>query len=150
MALKTVGMHLTSSGTFYQSGVGFAYFAMVAASRFGDMAFSSKLYKASEQLLRRYDDPYTLGRGLTLLSLFLGHLFAPIRDNIEWQEEALECCLVAGDKHTFLFSVAGIALSRLYLGGDMSELETYCSIGPEDFGDWANDLRGGVLLTAVR
>ena len=150
MALKTVGMHLANSGTFYQSGVGFAYFTMVATSRFGDMTFGLQTYKASQELLRRFKDPYTLGRGLTLLSLFLGHLFSPIRDNLELQEEAMEYCLVSGDKHTFLFSVAGLALSRLYLGVDMAELETYCSIGPEDFGDWAEDLRGGVLLTAVR
>ena len=143
-------MHLTSSGTFYQSGVGFAYFTMVATSRYGDMAFGLKTYKAAQELLRRFNDPYTLGRGLTLLSLFVGHLFTPIRDNLELQEEAVEYCLVSGDKHTFLFSVAGLALSRLYLGTDMAELESYCSIGPEDFGDWSRDLRGGVLLTAVR
>lgn len=145
-----VDMNLTSSGTFYQSGVGFAYLTMVATSRYGDMAFGLRTYKAAQELLRRFNDPYTLGRGLTLLSLFVGHLFTPIRDSLEMQEEAVEYCLVSGDKHTFLFSVAGLALSRLYLGVDMAELESYCSIGPEDFGDWSRDLRGGVLLTAVR
>ena len=150
LAMKMVDMHLASSGTFYQSGVGFAYFTMVVTGRFGDMAFGLRIYKASQELLRRSNDPYTLGRGLTLLSLFLGHLFTPIRDNLEMQEEAGEYCLISGDKHTFLFSVAGLALSRLYLGVDMVELESYCSIGPEDFGNWTSDLRGGVLLTAVR
>ncbi len=150
MAMKMVDMHLASSGTFYQSGVGFAYFTMVATSRFGDATFGLKTYQVSQALLRRSNDPYTLGRGLTLLPLFVGHLFTPIRDNLEMQEEAVEYCLVSGDKHTFLFSIAGLALSRLYLGSDMAELETYCSTGPEDFGDWASDLRGGVLLTAVR
>ncbi len=148
--MKMVEMDLASSGTFYQSGVGFAYFSMVVTGRFGDVAFGIKTYRASQELLRRFNDPYTLGRGLTLLSLFVGHLFAPIRGNLEMQEEAVEYCLISGDKHTFLFSVAGLALSRLYLGDDMGELEIYCSTGPEDFGNWTSDLRGGVLLTAVR
>lgn len=150
MAMKMVDLHLSSSGTFYQSGVGFGYFSMVAASRFRDLSFGRRLYNASQQLLRRFNDPHTLGRGLTVLSLFVAHLMAPIRDNFDMQEEAMEYGLMAGDKHSFLFSVAGLALSRLYLGADMADLESYCSIASEDFGNWAADLRGGILLTAVR
>lgn len=150
MAIKWVDFHLRSTGTFYQSGLGFAYFALIGISRFADLKFGSQIHDVSDYLLRRSNDLYTVGRGLTLSAIFITHLLRPIREQFDVLEEAMERSLICGDKHVFLFSVGGIALSRLFLGMDMAELETYCNVAPEDFGDWTTDLRGGVLLTAVR
>lgn len=145
-----VDFYLRCEGTFYQSGLGFAYFAFIGISRFGDLSFGSQMHDVSYHLLRRSGDLYTVGRGLTLSAIFLTHLLAPIREQFEMLEEAIDHSLICGDKHVFLFSVGGVALSRLLLGMDMAELENYCNVAPEDFGDWTSDLRGGVLLTAVR
>lgn len=109
------------------------------------------MHDISSQLLRQTNDSYTIGRGLTLSAIFIAHMFAPIREQVDMLDEAMDHSLSSGDKHVFLFSVGGVALSRLFLGMDMAELETYCNVAPEDFGgDWASDLRGGVLLTGVR
>lgn len=150
MAVKWVDFHLRCTGTFYQSGLGFAYFAFIGICRFADLSFVSQMHDVSYHLLRRSNDLYTVGRGLTLSAIFITHLLTPIRDQFDMLEEAMDRSLVCGDKHAFLFSVAGIALSRLLLGMDMAELENYCNVAPEDFGHWASDLRGGVVLTAVR
>lgn len=150
MANKMIDLHLKSQGTFYQSGPGFAYFALVGITRFADLSFGSQMHDVSYQLLRRSNDPYTVGRGLTISAIFIDHMLTPIREHFDVLGEAMDHSLACGDKHVFLFSVGGIALSRLFLGMDMAELENYCNIAPEDFGDWSSDLRGGVLLLAVR
>lgn len=150
MAIKMVDYHTRCTGTFYQSGLGFAYFAFIGISRFADLSFGSQMHDISYHLLRRSNNLYTVGRGLTLAAIFITHLLAPIREQFDLLEEAMDRSLTCGDKHVFLFSVGGIALSRLLLGMDMVELENYCNVAAEDFGDWASDLRGGVLLTAVR
>ena len=49
-----------------------------------------------------------------------------------------------------LFSYGSIALNKLYIGDGMADTEAFCSFAAEDFGDWSLDMRGGVLLTAVR
>lgn len=108
------------------------------------------MHSVSYHLLRRSNDLYTIGRGLTLSAIFITHLLAPIREQFEMLEEAMNRSLSCGDKHVFLFSVGGTALSRLLSGMDIAELENYCTVATEDFGNWASDLRGGVLLTAVR
>lgn len=145
-----VDLHLRSPGTFHQIGLGFIYFAIAGITRFADLSFGSQMHDVSYQLLQRSNDLYTLGRGLTLRAIFVTHMLTPIRDNLDLLEEAMDHSLVCGDKHVFLFSVGGVALSRFFLGMDMAELENYCNVAPEDFGDWTSDLRGGVLLTAIR
>lgn len=150
MAIKMVDFHLNSAGTFHQIGLGFLYFTVAGIMRFADLSFGSQMYDVAHQLLRRSDDLYTLGRGLTISAIFITHMLTPIREHIDLLEEAMDHSLVCGDKHVFLFSVAGIALSRLFLGVDMAELENFCNVAPEDFGDWTTDLRGGTLLTVLR
>ena len=145
-----VDLHLRSSGTFLQSGLGFKYFCMVGITRFADLSFGSQMHDISCQLLRQTHDSYTIGRGLALSATFIAHMYSPIREQVDMLDEAMDHSLSCGDKHVFLFSVGGVAVSRLFLGMDMTELENYCNVAPEDFGDWASDLRGGVLLTAVR
>lgn len=124
---------------------------MIGAQRFaGDLSFNRRMYDASLQLLRQCPDPSTVGRGLTVSVHFAAHLFSPISGHFEVLEESLELGLVSGDKHLYLFTVSSIALCRMYLGFDMNEIETYCSVAPEEFRDWEQDLRGGVSIIACR
>ena len=150
LTLKMVKLHLTNSGTFPQIGLGFSYFAMVCISRSEDPSFGLQMYDVSTQLLSQCQDSYTIGRGLAVSALFVQHLLSPLRSHANVLEEAIDHALVSGDKHVSLLSTGCIALRRLYSGDDMADIESFCTIATEDFGDWASDMRGGVFLTATR
>lgn len=149
-SIHLIRTHLTIYGTIPQIGLGFAYFAMICSSRNGDIKFAEKMYSFSTQLLGRHGTPYTLGRGFGVSALFVAHLLSPIREHMHMFDEAIAFSHVSGDKHLFLLSTGGIALSRLLSGDDMAEVESFCSVAPEDFGDWSQDLRGGTWLVATR
>ena len=83
-------------------------------------------------------------------AVFVSHLSAPMRTLSDVLEEGIDHALVSGDKHTYLFCAATLALYRLSIGEDVADIEAYVSVAAEDFGDWANDMRGGVFLTATR
>ncbi|KAL6715259.1 Chk1 protein kinase [Lecanora helva] len=150
IAQAMVSTHLSQSATFPQAGLGFAYLAIIAIGRRADLSFGLQMHDISKQLLSQYGDSYTVGRGYTLMAVFLAHLCAPLQSQIDTLEEALDHAMVSGDKHTMLFSIASIALNKLYVGEDMADIESYCLMATEDFGDWQSDLRGGTMLTAVR
>lgn len=150
MVVKMVDYHQRSLSTFDQSGLGFGYFSSVGITRFGDLVFGSQMSDISLQLLKRSNHPYTVGRGLAISTSFVAHMLSPIREHMNVHEEAIDQSLACGDMHVFLFSVGSLALCKLSIGADMAELETFCNVAAEDFGEWAHDLRGGVLLTAVR
>lgn len=142
--------HLTCEGTFSQIGLSYSYFAVICIDRGKDLAFGIQMNDMSNDLLKLHGDSYLRGRGLAMSALFISHLSSPLRSAIEISEEAIDHSLVSGDKHVFLLCVAFIALSRLFLGDDMADIESYVGVGAEDFGDWANDMRGGIFLTACR
>lgn len=149
--MMMVQQNLECTGCMDQIGASFAYFAMITTHRFpGDLTFTMKTYGIGLQLLRKCSDPSSVGRGLAVATIFVAHLFSPLADHFAVLEEASDLGLVSGDKHLYLFTVSAIALNRLFIGGDMSELEMYCNIAPEDFGNWERDLRGGVSLVACR
>ena len=149
MAIKIVGLHLRGE-TFVQIGLGFPYLATVGISRFQNHDFSRRVYEVSTPLMRKYGDPYTLGRGLAVNALFFLHLITPLSDHLAIYEEAIDYTLASGDKTVYLLAIGLLAMYRLYLGHDMIEIESFCTYAPEDYGDWAGDLRGGVVLTATR
>ena len=145
-----VTAHLEQPKSFAQAGLGFLYLAIISIGRHRDLDFGLQMYDVSTQLLKQYGDSYTLGRGLTVSAVFIRHLCAPLRSQIESLEEAVDHSMLSGDKHTMLFAFGSIALNKLCVGDEMTDVESYCSIAAEDFGDWSMDVRGGVLLTAVR
>lgn len=129
---------MTHPSTFSQVGLGFSYFAFVCISRSDHSFFGLQMYDLSKQLLTQHADIYTLGRGLAVSALFITHLCTPMREQFDGLDEAVDHSLVSGDKHVYLLSVGSIALRRLYIGDNMADIETYCSVGAEDFGDWAS------------
>ena len=135
---------------FQQTGLGFMYFAVICLGRARNIPLGLQMHDAARQLLNQYGDSYSVGRGLTLSSVFVTHISAPIRESMATLENAIDQSISAGDKHSYLFAVGSIALCRIFIGDDMADVETYCSIGTEDFGDWNHDFRGGAVLTAVR
>ncbi|MCJ1477411.1 hypothetical protein MMC13_006082 [Lambiella insularis] len=149
MAVKIVYLYI-HHGTFVQIGAGCLYLAMVAMTRFSDMVYGHKLHLIGLRLLRQFNDPYTLGRGLTLSYLFVAHYLTPIRDHVMDLEEALDCTLASGDKIVSLITVSCLASSRLFMGEDMADIESFCNYATEDYEDWEQDLRGGITLIAIR
>jgi len=122
MATKIIWVYL-HHGTFLQIGLGCLYLAMVAMTRFSDISFGRKLHAIGFQLLRRFNDPFTLGRGLCLSYLFLDHLLSPIRDHMGELEESVDHTLASGDKIVYLVSISSLASGRLFLGSNMADLE---------------------------
>jgi signal transduction histidine kinase/DNA-binding NarL/FixJ family response regulator len=55
-----------------------------------------------------------------------------------------------GDPYITLISISSMAMTRLYLGQDMAQLEIFCMETPEDIPNWAQDTRGGASIIAVR
>lgn len=129
---------MTHSSTFSQVGIGFSYFALVCISRSEDLSFGLQMNDLSKQLLSQHGGSYTLGRGLAVSALFIAHLCTPMRSHFDALEEVIDHSLVSGDKHVYLLTVGYIALQRLFCGDNMAEIEVFCSVGAEDFGDWAS------------
>lgn len=150
MVIKMVDFHRGNTTIFDQSALGFGYLASIGVTRFGDLSFAKRLYNVSHELLGRAKNHHSIGRGLAISFVFIAHLFTPIHEHYKVLEEAMDHSLACGDKHVYLFSIGSLASCRLFLGADMSEIESYCNIAAEDFGNWAGDIRGGVLLTASR
>ena len=132
--------HMNHPNTFSQVGLGFSYFALVCISRNENLSFGLQMHSLSKQLLEQYGDSYTLGRGLALSALFIAHLCTPMREHFDTLEDAIDHSILSGDKHVYLLSVGSIALRRLYIGDNMAEIENYCTIGAEDFGDWTSGM----------
>ena len=149
MTIQLISVHV-ERGAFLQIGLGFPYLAMVIMSRKADFAFGVQMDSAGHQLLRRFNDPYTTGRGLAVSCLFVSHLTSPIQSHLVELEEAVDMSLAAGDRHVFLTAIGALAMCRLSLGLDLADLESFCAYAAEDFGNWQSDLRGGVILTGVR
>ena len=143
--------YVNHSEALNKVGLAYAYFSIIGTKRFaGDLSFTLQMYNTSIQLLRQCHDASSVGRGLTVATIFTAHFFTPISEHLGVLEEALELALVSGDKHLYLFTVSSIASCRLHSGFDMADVEMYCSVAPEDFHDWEKDLRGGAIIIACR
>ena len=88
MSLVMVDTQLTLGG-FPQAGMAFLHLGMIAIARFNMITFASDMGNISLALMDRWQDNYTLGRGGTLYSLFLGHIQSPIQESITQLEGAL-------------------------------------------------------------
>ena len=151
MSLIMTDLHFGVKGTFPQCGLGFAFGAMSAVLRTDDPEFVTAMSDYSRELLLQRDDSYTVGRGLGISVLFIYHLLSPIRQHMYILEEALDHGLVAGDKNLVALTVGGLASLRFYVGDDMSDIESYCIVAPEEYSnDLPFDMRGGVFLNGVR
>ncbi|KAL1969582.1 hypothetical protein VTN77DRAFT_8135 [Rasamsonia byssochlamydoides] len=149
MTIEMIKLHLFS-GRFTQIGLGCTHLAMVAYSRYKDPELGARMSDLSFLLYDRYADLWTRGAGLTIQTSMVEHLRVPLRMSLPTLENAVEASFASGDPHIMLLSFASMATARLYLGQDMSELETFCTETPEELDDWVHDTRGGVVLVAVK
>lgn len=65
-------------------------------------------------------------------------------------ERSVEVSFTMGDPYITLISLSSMAMTRLWLGHDMGQVEQFCTESPDDIPDWSKDTRGGASLLAVR
>jgi signal transduction histidine kinase/CheY-like chemotaxis protein len=149
MALEVMNIHIFQGG-FTQIAIGCSHLAMISMSRFKDVEFGSKLSDLSLDLLARCPELWTQSRGSIIHNLYVSHLRVPMASTLPALEASLEASFSMGDPYLTLISISSMAMTRLYLGQDMTQLEAFCMETPEEIPKWQQDTRGGASLIAVQ
>ena len=148
--LQIINLYL-ERGIFPQIGLGLIHLASIGVHRFGLVQVGLEL---GEKALRIFDaypgESYTIGRGLTLHALFLGHLQQEMRENFYALNKGMEAASAAGDKILHLLNNGIVAAYRIWSSEYLAEVEAYVVSVGEEFPDWPQDLRGGSILVSVR
>jgi hypothetical protein len=85
-----------------------------------------------------------------IYSYFLDHLRTPIRSTLPSLETLLENAFASGDRWGSLANILTMALTRLYLGQDMAEVEEFCTENAWVIKDWMmNDMRYGIIIHSI-
>lgn len=148
--LKLMEMYL-SEGIFPHVGIGLVHLGTIAVGRFNlfqpGLTFGTWAMKIFDTFPKEY---YTVGRGLTLYSCFLGHLQIELRDNFQALNRGQEAAGAAGDKILYLLNMGFSAAFRIWCSDDLAETEAFVASVAEEVPDWQDSLRGGAILVAVR
>lgn len=149
MTLVMVNTHLTK-GSFPQAGIGFLHLALIAITRFNKVKFASDMGNIALALMDRCRDPYTMGRGGTIYSIFVGHLQYPLKTSIGQLEGAFEYSIRAGDRLSAVLSFGLVANLRFFASENLLELESFCTYGCEEVPNWHLDTPGGTMVLTIR
>lgn len=150
VALKIVELQL-SRGTIPEVSLGYVYLGAIAAGRYNMVDFALESGAIAKRLFEMYpDDHYTFGRAQTLQTLFIGPFSAHISALIPSLAAAMESSIIAGDRILALLNLSIVAQFRLMASHDLAELESWIEEAPLEFKEWHRDLRGGILLVAIR
>lgn len=149
MAIEMMHIHI-SRGGFTQISIGCSHLAMITLSRFKDTKFGMMLSDLSLSMLEQCTELWTQSRGSIVHNLYVSHLRVPLASTLPAVEASLEASFTMGDPYITLISISSMAMTRLYLGQDMGQLEAFCTDTPEDIPQWAQDTRGGASIIAVR
>nr|POE47988.1 peroxide stress-activated histidine kinase mak3 [Quercus suber] len=138
-------------GVFAQIGLGFVHLASIAVHRFHLVAMAVELgHKAIQVLNEVQNESYTLGRGMMLHTLFLGHITSKWHDSLPALNKGAEAASSAGDKILHLLNMGVTVAYRVWASDNLVEVEALVSAIGEEYPDWAESARGGVILMAVR
>ncbi|KAF2083487.1 hypothetical protein K490DRAFT_60438 [Saccharata proteae CBS 121410] len=150
MSMLIVSIHL-EHGIIPQVALGYIHLATVAIGRFGMTKFGVEIANMAKSLFDMFrDDAYTVGRGQTLFSLFIGHLESHMKDQMPILEEAMNATILSADRIFSLLNMGVQASFKLWSSQPLSEVEYFVSEMTTDFRNWCEDLRGGVLLISAR
>ncbi|KAF2640308.1 hypothetical protein P280DRAFT_428266 [Massarina eburnea CBS 473.64] len=148
--LMLIDIHL-SKGTVSQVALGYVHLGSIAGGRFNMMEFAVECGTIAKRLFDMYpDDHYTLGRGKTLTSLFLGHLQTPMSALFVDLSAGMDASLLAGDRLLSLLNLGVTAHFQLMASTDAADVETWIEESALEFKDWDQDTRGGVFLVSCR
>lgn len=149
MSLIMVNTHL-SLGSYPQAGMGFLQLALISITRFNLVKFGSDLGDIALALMDRWRDPYTMGRGGTMYSTFVGHLQQPLITSIGQLDDALEYAIEAGDRISTILNFGLVGNLRFFASEHLAELESFCTYGCEDVPNWHLDTPGGTMILTIR
>ena len=149
MALVMVDTQITC-GNFPQSGMAYLHLAMIAVTRFNMIKFAVEMGNISLNLMDRWRDPYTMGRGGTIYSLFVGHFQHKLSDSLNQLEGALEYAIQAGDRTSTILNFGLVAHLKFFASENLADLDSFCTFGCEEIPDWKSDTRGGTMVIALR
>ncbi|KAL4931190.1 putative sensor histidine kinase/response regulator [Aspergillus undulatus] len=148
-AIEMMNHHLFGGG-FVQICIGCSHLAMITFSRFKDLNLAVKLSDLAVTLLDRCPELWTRSRGSIVFNFYLGHLRMPLAATLPALEASVETSLTLGDPYITLITISAMGLTRLFLGHDLVQVETFCNEAPEEVNDWQTDTRGGATLVTVR
>lgn len=149
MALVMVDTQLTCSN-FPQSGMAYLHLAMIAITRFKMIKFASDMGTIALNLMERWRDPYTMGRGLTLYAVFVGHIQVSAQASLPQLEGALEYAIQAGDRISTILNFGMMGTLKFFASENLADLEAFLHYGCEEIPNWDIDVRGGPMAIAVR
>ncbi|TVY23843.1 Hybrid signal transduction histidine kinase K [Lachnellula hyalina] len=147
--LVMVNMQLTQ-GNFPQAGMGYLHLASIAITRFTMIKFATEMGSISLELMNRWRDPYTMGRGGTIYSLFVGHIDTNLQQSLRQLEGALEYAIQAGDRISTILNFGLVANLKFFASENMVDLENFIQYGCEEIHNWQFDPRGGTMAIAIR
>lgn len=150
LTLKMMRVFL-QRGLFPQIAVGFVHLASIAIGRFEMVEKGVELGNTALKLFDLFDtDSYTIGRGVTLHALFLGHFVSDIDQQLPVLERGMEATILAGDRIIHLLNVGVMSAYKLWSSQSYDEISAFIQYQYDNFPDWPNDSRGGVFLMSVR
>ena len=149
MSLVMINTTLTC-GSFPQAGIGFLHLAVIAITRFNMIKFACEMGNISLALMDRWRDNYTLGRGGTIYSLFVGHVHFSIQKSMSQLEGALEYAIQAGDRISTILNFGLVGNLKFFGSEHLADLEAFCTYGCEEIPNWQHDTRGGTMVITVR
>ncbi|GAM42360.1 hypothetical protein TCE0_044r16260 [Talaromyces pinophilus] len=149
MAIEMVKLHIDRGG-FNHVIIGFAHLAMVAFSRFRDFDTAVRLSDLAQSLADSCTDTWLKHRAAMIHNLFVSHLRVWMESSLPVLETLIESSLLSGDPYVILMSLSSMAMTRLYLGHDMAQLEMFCDESPIDIPEWPSDTQAGATIIGVR
>ncbi|TKA71926.1 hypothetical protein B0A55_07921, partial [Friedmanniomyces simplex] len=138
-------------GVFPQVGLGLVHLASIGIHRFDLIELGLELGDVALRIFDAYpEEYYTIGRGLTVHALFIGHLQLTLKGNFEALNKGLEAASAAGDKILHLMNIGIVAAYRVWSSENFAEVEAFIASVAEEFPDWTDSMRGGAFLMGVR
>lgn len=149
MTLIMVDICLHGDG-FVQAGIGFIQLAVIAITRHNMVEFADACGKLALKLVDQCEDPYTIGRGMTIYSTFVGHLQAPLKSSVGQLENALAFAAQSGDRNSTIISLGLLANLKFFASEDLADLETFCTHACDGFSKWQLDTPGSTMIITIR
>jgi len=138
-------------GPFAQIGLGFVHFATICIHRFSLIKAGSDFGKLAQRFFEAYaQESYTIGRGLTLHPMFIGHLETDLKTQLEVLNRGLEASNAGGDRILHLLNLGIGAAFRVWASEDLLEIENFIASVSDEAPDWQDSIRGGGFLMSAR
>ncbi|KAK3069716.1 Chk1 protein kinase [Teratosphaeriaceae sp. CCFEE 6253] len=138
-------------GAFPQAGLGLVHLACIGIHRFDLVELGLEFGRVAMRVFDAFpDEHYTVGRGLTVHTLFLGHLSTDVDNIFVTLNRGLEAAAAAGEKILHLMNIGIAAAYKVWSSENVGEVEAFVASVSDEFPDWQDSMRGGAFLMGVR